>query len=164
MQVLLSVCCTRDEMALQDLHDQGAIPLLIGTAPLITAHLSLSLREPLCAGIVRQCVGELGREREREREKAERVRVGKRLALESGLLLELQSDTLITISCLCETDIHRKVSRRGERERERGGAFIFLGKNKQHVIVGKVSHNFKHVLSLSLSLSPVRAKRGTDSL
>ena len=70
MQVLLSVCRTRDEMALQDLHDQGAIPLLIGTAPLITVHRSVSLCEPLCEGILRQCVGELGRERERE--KAER--------------------------------------------------------------------------------------------
>ena len=124
MRVLLSVCCMRDEMALQDLHDQGAIPLLIGTAPLITAHLSVSLCEPLCAGILRQCVGELGRERERE--KAEREGEGKRLALESGLLLELQSDTLITISCLCETDIHRKVSRRVERERERGGFYFFV--------------------------------------
>ena len=70
MQVLLSVCRTRDEMALQDVHDQGAIPILIGTVPLITAHLSVSQCEPLCAGILRECVGELGRERERE--KAER--------------------------------------------------------------------------------------------
>ena len=30
-------------------------------------------------------------------------------APESSLLLELQSDILITLSCLCETDIHRKV-------------------------------------------------------
>ena len=100
-------------------------PSLFYTAPLITAHLSVSLCEPLCAGILRQCVGELGREREREREKAEREGEGKRLAPESGLLLELQSDTLITISCLCETDIHRKVNRRGERERERGGGVYF---------------------------------------
>ena len=28
---------------------------------------------------------------------------------ELSLLLELQSDILLTISCLCETDIHRKV-------------------------------------------------------
>ena len=26
-----------------------------------------------------------------------------------GLLQELQSDILLTVSCLCETDIHRKV-------------------------------------------------------
>ena len=30
MRVLLSVCRTRDEVVLQDLHDQGAIPLLVG--------------------------------------------------------------------------------------------------------------------------------------
>ena len=30
VHALLSVCRTRDEAALQDLHDQGAIPLLIG--------------------------------------------------------------------------------------------------------------------------------------
>lgn len=29
---------------------------------------------------------------------------------ESGLLLDLQSDILLIISCLCEADIHRKVS------------------------------------------------------
>ncbi|CAI8001807.1 Cilia- and flagella-associated protein 69 [Geodia barretti] len=76
VRALLSVCRTRDEVALQDLHDQGAIPLLIG----ILKSLSGT-------------VGEGG---------------SQRTGPDSGLLLELQSDILVTISCLCETDIHRK--------------------------------------------------------
>ena len=30
VRALLSICRTRDELVLQDLHEQGAIPLLVG--------------------------------------------------------------------------------------------------------------------------------------
>ena len=45
VRALLSVCRTRDEVALQDLHDQGAIPLLIGQSVWFVGPVFPSLKK-----------------------------------------------------------------------------------------------------------------------
>ena len=42
VRALLSMCRVREEVALQDLHDQGAIPLLVGESSLYI-HTASSL-------------------------------------------------------------------------------------------------------------------------
>ena len=59
-----------------------------------------------CVGVLKQLCGELGvGGRKREAVVGDAL-----LRPDTGLLLELQSDILITISCLCEADLLRKVS------------------------------------------------------
>ena len=41
VRVLLSMCRMREEMALQDFHDQGAIPLLVGESSLYSLSFDL---------------------------------------------------------------------------------------------------------------------------
>ena len=97
-----------EEWILQDLHEQGAIPLIIGNGE----------RE--------------GEKRERKGEERERIQyvhtctVFIHFSLQLGLLkdmelapligshgnpitLEIESDALLILSCLCENNIHRKV-------------------------------------------------------
>lgn len=42
IRVLLSMCQVRDEVTMQDLHDQGAIPLLVGK---LSTHILLLWRD-----------------------------------------------------------------------------------------------------------------------
>lgn len=105
---------------MQDLHDQGAIPLLVGKLSPYT-HIyycseRLNVWTLLSLGLLNYLLQLSGVEILTSQEGVAKKEDGVgRLGSgdchpEYGLLLDLQSDILLIISCLCETDIHRKVS------------------------------------------------------
>lgn len=86
------MCSGGDDVIHQDLHEQGAIPLLLGELPLMILSLE-SYNMCLHAGVLKFLLEQSSTE-----------------VVNSRILLEMQADILLIISCICELDIHRKVS------------------------------------------------------
>ena len=87
LRLLLSMCSTKDNSILQDLHEQGIIPVLIGKGN--RHHFNSIIVNTLVLLKTLQ-----------KRSNSDN----------NQILLEIQSDALLILSCLCENNHHRKVS------------------------------------------------------
>lgn len=90
LRLLLSMSNTGDEAVLQDMHEQGAIPLIISNKLLFVCSMKVNLCLLGSSDLLKQFSEQTD-------------------LVDDPDHLEMQADCLLILSCLCELNGHRKV-------------------------------------------------------
>ena len=128
IRLLLSMCSSGDDAVIQDLHEQGGIPILLGqynyyiltipAYPCISLHIPaypcISLHIPAypCISLhipAYPCISFLLLHNDIILGLIKYFMKLPELDVDNPILLEMQGDVLLILSCICELDIHRKV-------------------------------------------------------
>ena len=97
LRLLLSICNCGDDAILQDMHEQGAIPMMISKSDYSIGICGFYCCCCYCCLFV--VVSDI----------LKNFRKIPKIHGDDPVLLEMQADILLILSCICEVDMHKKV-------------------------------------------------------